>query len=66
MQLYTVQLLLMKEVPKTLDDSLKLACQQETVESVQKQLHRLKRSEAVSATETKVSLLLITVSRLWV
>ena len=43
----------MKEVPKTLDDALKLACRQETVESAQKQLHRLKHSEAASATETK-------------
>ena len=33
----TVQLLLMKEVPKTLDEALQLACLQETVESVQKQ-----------------------------
>ena len=39
----TVQLLLMKEVPKTLDDALKLACRQETVESAQKQLRRLKQ-----------------------
>ena len=51
----TVQLLLMKEVPKTLDEALKLACRQETVESAQKQLHKLKHSEAASAVtpETK-------------
>ena len=36
--------------PKTQDDALKLACR---VESAQKQLHRLKHSEAASATETK-------------
>ena len=46
-------MLLMKEVPKTLDDALKLACRQETVESAQKQLHWLKHSEAASATKTK-------------
>ncbi|KAL5516149.1 hypothetical protein EMCRGX_G001420 [Ephydatia muelleri] len=51
----TVQLLLMKEVPKTLDEALKLACRLETVESAQKQLHKLKHSEAASAVtpETK-------------
>ena len=51
----TVQLLLMKEVPKTLDEALKLACGQETAESAEKQLHKLKHSKAVSAVtpETK-------------
>ena len=38
----SVQLKLMKDMPKTLDDALQLASQQESVEAAQKRLHREK------------------------
>ena len=47
----SVQLALMKEEPKTLDDALKLASKHEMVEMAQKQLQALRQKEVVASTE---------------
>ncbi|KAL5475209.1 hypothetical protein EMCRGX_G027282 [Ephydatia muelleri] len=47
----SVQLALMKEEPKTLDDALKLACKHEMVETAQKHLQMLRQKEVVASTE---------------
>ncbi|KAL5474063.1 hypothetical protein EMCRGX_G028637 [Ephydatia muelleri] len=44
----SVQLALMKEEPKTLDDALKLACKHEMVETAQKHLQMLRQKEVVA------------------
>eukprot|EP00731_Ephydatia_muelleri_P019297 Em0012g122a len=51
----SVQLALMKEEPKTLDDALKLACKHEMVETAQKHLQMLRQKEVVASTEGESS-----------
>eukprot|EP00731_Ephydatia_muelleri_P026537 Em0018g637a len=51
----SVQLALMKEEPKTLDDALKLACKHEMVETAQKHLQMLQQKEVVASTEGESS-----------
>ncbi|KAL5497310.1 hypothetical protein EMCRGX_G013767 [Ephydatia muelleri] len=51
----SVQLALMKEEPKTLDDALKLACKHEMVETAQKHLQMLRQKEVVASTESESS-----------
>ena len=53
----SVQLALMKEEPKTLDDALKLACKHEIVETAhaQKHLQMLRQKEVVASTEGESS-----------
>ena len=51
----SVQLALMKEEPKTLDDALKLACKHEMVEIAQKHLQMLRQKEVVASTEGESS-----------
>ncbi|KAL5484318.1 hypothetical protein EMCRGX_G020792 [Ephydatia muelleri] len=50
-----MQLALMKEEPKTLDDALKLACKHEMVETAQKHLQMLRQKEVVASTEGESS-----------
>ncbi|KAL5518223.1 hypothetical protein EMCRGX_G003914 [Ephydatia muelleri] len=49
----SVQLALMKEEPKTLDDALKLACKHEMVETAQKHLQMLRQKEVVASTDSE-------------
>ena len=51
----SVQLALMKEEPKTLDDALKLACKHEMVETAQKHLQMLRQKEVVASTDGESS-----------